>query len=308
MQIPIIFMVFNRPEQTKRVFSEIAKAKPPMLLIVADGPRPDRPRDPEKCAAVRAIVEKVDWNCEVLRNYSDVNLGCGRRESSGLIWAFQQVEEAIFLEDDTLPHPAFFHFCEELLAKYRDDERIMHISGNNYQLSRRRGPYSYYYSRYSHVWGYATWRRAFQHYDFEMKLWPSLRETSWLLDILGNTFEANWWQRNFDRAHTGDRKLYDSYDSQWVFSIWCQNGLCITPNVNLVTNIGFAQDSTHTTAINHPLNNLPNHKIEFPLTYPPCMARDREADAFAFLQACLAGRLPPTVYSQVKRKVLRILT
>jgi len=134
MQIPIIFMVFNRPEQTKRVFSEIAKAKPPMLLIVADGPRPDRPRDPEKCAAVRAIVEKVDWNCEVLRNYSDVNLGCGRRESSGLIWAFQQVEEAIFLEDDTLPHPAFFHFCEELLAKYRDDERIMHISGNNYQL------------------------------------------------------------------------------------------------------------------------------------------------------------------------------
>jgi len=285
LRTPVVLLIFNRPDTTARVFAEIARAKPKKMLIVADGPRRNQPGDVEKCATARAIVEQVDWECEVLKNYSEENQGCGRRESSGLIWAFQQVEEAIILEDDTLPHPAFFRFCQELLEKYRTDERVMHISGNNYQLGRTRGPYSYYFSRYQHVWGFATWRRAFRHYDFDMKLWPVLRETPWLLDILGDEISAGWWRAYFDLASKGDLTLYDSYDCQWMFSIWAQNGLCITPNVNLVSNIGFGADATHTKG-DSPLKSLPTSEMVLPLRHPPYMLRDRDADKFAFEQAC----------------------
>src|SRR5262245_26909140 len=132
MRTPVAFIVFNRPDLTERVFAEIARARPPKLLVVADGPRPDVAGEAEKCVATRAIIDRVDWQCDVLTNYSDRNLGCGRRPSSGLRWVFEQVEEAIILEDDCLPHPTFFQFCEELLERYRDDKRVMHISGNNY--------------------------------------------------------------------------------------------------------------------------------------------------------------------------------
>lgn len=304
MHTPVVFLIFNRPQLTKQVFAEIAKAKPKKLLVVADGPRPDRAGEAEKCAAAREVVEHIDWDCQVLKNYSDVNLGCGRRESSGLIWALEKVEEAIILEDDTVPHPSFFRFCAELLERYQHDERVMHISGNNYQFGRPRGPYSYYFSRYDHIWGYATWRRAFQHYDFEMNLWPVLRTTSWLLDILGDEVAAEWWHNYFDLAWKGDRKLYDSYDCQWVFAIWTQNGLSITPNVNLVSNIGFGVDSTHTKEIDSSLNNIPTGEMLFPLRHPPSMIRDRDADQIAFEQAC---RPSPNLYGKLRRRLSVLL-
>jgi hypothetical protein len=287
MRTPVVFLIFNRPDFTKKVFGEIAKFKPNILLVVADGPRSDRPGEAQRCIAAREVIEHVDWDCDVLRNFSDINLGNGRRVSSGLMWAFTQVEEAIILEDDTLPHPSFFPFCEELLEKYRNDQRVMHISGNNFQFGRLRGPYSYYFSRYDHIWGYATWRRAFQHYDFEMKLWPTLRETAWLLDILGDELAARWWKNYFDLAWGGDRELYDAYDCQWVYSIWVQNGLSITPNTNLVSNIGFGADSTRTKLSDHPLSNIPTAAMAFPLLHPPHRIRDVEADRLAFEQACM---------------------
>jgi hypothetical protein len=145
MHTPVGFIIFNRPDVTERVFGEIARAQPPQLLIVADGPRPERPGEAEKCAAARAIAERIDWPCDVLKNYSDVNLGCARRVSSGMIWIFEQVNEAIILEDDTLPDPTFFRFCEEMLEKYRDDERVMHISGDNWLLGEKQIAYSYFF-------------------------------------------------------------------------------------------------------------------------------------------------------------------
>ena len=176
LETPVAFLVFNRPHTTDKVFSEIAAANPRKLLIVADGPRPDQPGEAERCVAVRAIVDRVDWDCEVLTNYSDINLGCKARISSGLDWVFDTVEEAIVLEDDCLPHPSFFRFCEELLVKYRDDERIAQIGGVNFQSGRRRTNYSYYFSRYAHIWGWATWRRAWRHYDVALKAWPLIRD------------------------------------------------------------------------------------------------------------------------------------
>ncbi|MGC1799486.1 MAG: hypothetical protein WA701_03795, partial [Solirubrobacterales bacterium] len=182
---PVAMLIFNRPETTARVFERVREARPPKLLVVADGPRADRPGEAGRCREARAVVEAVDWPCELMTDYSEVNLGCGKRISSGLDWVFDSVEEAIVLEDDCLPHPSFFRFCEELLKRYRAEERVVHVSGDNFQSAGRAGGAvgrllrlagrswspSYYFSRYAHVWGWASWRRAWSDYDFEMTAW-----------------------------------------------------------------------------------------------------------------------------------------
>ena len=284
MHTPVGFLIFNRPNHTRRVFAEIAKAKPPKLFIIADGPRVAVAGEAERCAAARAVVERIDWDCDVKGNYSDENLGCKKRVASGLTWIFDQVEEAIVLEDDTLPDPTFFRFCEELLEKYRSDERIMHISGNNYQFGRRVDSHSYYFSRYDHIWGWASWRRAWRAYDGDMKLWPELRDSSWLLDILDDQDEARWWHECFDRVYAGQ---IDTWDAQWLFAIWRLRGVAVTPNLNLVSNIGFGRASTH-THVAHPLSKLKRAPMTFPLRHPPSMSCDDAADRFAFQVACNA--------------------
>ena len=176
LQTPIALVIFNRPELTARVFAEIAKVKPRQLFVIADGPRPGREQDVELCAAARKIIERVDWDCELILDYSDVNLRPHRRIVSGITNAFREVEELIVLEDDCVPHPTFFRFCEELLERYRDDERVMHIAGNHFQpQTRRQMPYSYTFARWNISWGWATWRRAWQHFDLEVRRWADLR-------------------------------------------------------------------------------------------------------------------------------------
>jgi hypothetical protein len=169
MDIAVALIIFNRTDTTKKVFEVLRQVKPAKLLVIADAPRHNYPDDIEKCAATRQIIEQVDWNCQVIKNYSEKNLGNKLRISTGLNWVFEQVEQAIILEDDCLPHPSFLPFCEDLLDKYQDDQRIMTRSGNNFQFGRKRTEYSYYFSRYTLIWGWATWRRAWQHYDAEMK-------------------------------------------------------------------------------------------------------------------------------------------
>ncbi|MFM6024920.1 MAG: glycosyltransferase family 2 protein, partial [Dolichospermum sp.] len=184
LKTPVCFIIFNRPDVTQRVFQKISEAKPPKLLVIADGPRIDKVGEEQKCAATRAIIDQVDWECQVLTNYSDINLGCRKRIYTGLDWVFSQVEEAIILEDDCLPDSSFFRFCEELLEKYRDHPRIMLVCGQNLQFGQQRRNYSYYFSRYSHCWGWATWKSAWQYYDDTMELWPQVRDENWLFDIL----------------------------------------------------------------------------------------------------------------------------
>ena len=281
MNTAIALLIFNRPEATRKVFAEIARAKPPKLLVVADGPRADHPGEEEKVLASRALIEQVDWDCEVLTNFADSNMGCKRRVSSGITWVFESVADAIILEDDCLPDRSFFPFCEELLEKYRADERVTMISGDNFQLGRRRTPYSYYLSRYVHVWGWASWRRAWQHYDVEMKLWPELRDTNWLSDLLGDERAAQYWRQIFDNVYAG---AIDTWDYQWSFACWSQNGLSVLPEVNLVSNIGFGHQATHTKASNSQMENLPREEMAFPLLHPPYMVRNSEADHFFFEQ------------------------
>lgn len=274
-QTPVALIIFNRPGTTQKVFQRIVEARPSKLLVIADGPRTDRPGETEKCAAARAIIQQVNWDCEVLTNFSDVNMGCKHRVSSGLDWVFKTVEEAIVLEDDCLPDPSFFRYCDELLEFYRDDQRVAVIGGSNFQFGHVRTPYSYYFSRYNHVWGWAGWRRAWKHYDVHLTRWPEIRSGGWLMDYFGNSRQVGYWTRIYDLVHQGE---IDTWDYQWTFACWLQNGLTVLPNVNLISNIGFGADATHPGGTNR-VANIPTVAMEFPLKPPPFIIRDSDADA-----------------------------
>jgi hypothetical protein len=297
MKTPVALFIFKRPDTTEKVFEIIRQAKPSKLLVIADGPRADRPGEEEKCAAARAIIDRVDWSCEVLKNYSDVNMGTRRRGSSGLDWVFTNVEEAIILEDDCLPHPTFFHFCEELLDYYRHDTRIMTISGDNSPVGYRRTADSYYFSYYPRIWGWATWRRAWQYYDLEMKHWPQVRDNSWLKDILLDKQTVKKWENILQSTYDG----FEAWDYQWTFASWVQGGLSIIPNVNLVSNIGFDVEATHTKDSKDPRANLPVEPMKFPLQHPQFVIRDMQADDF-YLK-----KQNPSLLHRIQRKARKIL-
>ncbi len=261
MKTPVAFIIFNRPDTTKRVFEAIRQAKPPKLLVIADGPRADHPGEAEKCAAARAIIEGVDWECEVLTNYSDVNLGCKIRVSSGLDWVFETVEEAIILEDDCLPHSTFFPFCEELLSEYRFNEQIMHIAGTNLTPIINCES-SFLFSRLVPIWGWATWSRSWKYYDIEMKLWSEYKLTT---DIEYFKSEKLNVFKVFENHYNNNTT--QSWDGRWAFSCTENNGLSIIPKYNLVQNIGFGENATHTTRKSK-LSSIPVKGLEFPLIKP----------------------------------------
>ena len=275
---PVLFLVFNRPDTTKQVYAAIRQAKPEKLFVAADGPRSDRPGEAEKCDEVQQIATNVDWDCDVKILFKKKNFGCGVAVSSGIDWFFENVEAGIILEDDCVPHQTFFQFCQELLLKYRHDERIMVISGNNFQFGRNITKYSYYYSRYMHCWGWASWRRAWKYYDFDMALWPTIRDSDLLEHILHDKKGVVlYWKRILDRTYRGE---VDSWAYRWLFSCWVQNGLTILPNVNFVSNIGFGEDAVHTKDSSDPFANMRVYAMEFPLKHPPFMIRNARADEF----------------------------
>lgn len=296
---PVIFLIYRRPDLTSRVFEEIRQAQPTKLLVVADGPC--HGGEVELCRQARAVTEQVDWDCKVLRNYTDKNLGCRQRVSSGLDWAFEQEEEAIILEDDCLPHLSFFKYCQELLAHYRDDERIWCISGNNFQNGQQRGDDSYYFSNYNHCWGWASWRRAWQQYNHNLSHWPTFRDGRYLEGILDSDLEVKYWQDIFERLYSLGEP--NSWAYAWTFSCWLNRGLTALPNVNLVSNIGFRSDGTHITE-DSPMGNMPTEDIG-ELKHPTFIGRDLAADMYTF-DKVFGGetlRKSSTPISQFRRKL-----
>lgn len=275
LKTPVTFLTFNRPDLTQIVFDAIRKAQPKKLFVVADGPR--FPKEAENCQQARDIIKTVDWDCEVITNYSEVNLGCKKRVASGIDWVFSQVEEAIILEDDCLPSQSFFYFCENLLEYYRDDARVMHISGDNFQ-PRIMNQYSYYFSKYNHVWGWATWRRAWKYYDVTMQSWQTLNKQDFLQSLCRDHYEQKYWLDIFEQAY---QCKVDTWDYLWTYTCWLQNGLSILPNVNLVSNIGFSGDATHTKDENNPFANLSTADMG-EIKHPPFPIQHPEAEAYTF--------------------------
>ena len=276
---PVAFFVFNRPNTTKLVFEEIRKARPQKLFLIADGPRVDKIGENENCESVRQIINNIDWPCEFKINYADTNLGCKLRVSSGIDWVFEHVEEVIILEDDCLPDTTFFLYCQNLLDKYRDDERIMQIGGCNFQNGIHRGNGSYYFSRYPHIWGWATWKRAWKFYDVEMKSYPEFVRLNQIKNYWNNKQIQKFWINIFNSVFKGE---IDTWDQQWAYAICSQNGLIILPNVNLISNIGFGIEATHTKYITKESNLKTNMLTE--INHPIFVGPDSSADFYTYSQ------------------------
>ena len=299
MKTPVAFIIFNRPDTTKRVFDAIRQAKPPKLFVIADGPRVDRSGEAEKCTAARAIIDGVDWQCKVLTNYSDINLGCGKRVSTGIDWVFNQVEEAIILEDDCLPDLDFFRFCELMLEEYRHDQRIMSISGTNYLRTFKSSIQSYYFSYYGGIWGWATWARAWKHFDYEMKLWEKSEVRRLVRGVLDSEKEYRNREKVFSATFEG---RIDTWDYQWHFARLVHSGLSIVPTVNLISNLGFGEDSTHTIKTFSEFANMKTQNIRFPLIHPKCMMRDAAADKLYF-DKMHNPKILTKIYNKIRRLI-----
>lgn len=262
----VLFLVFNRLDTTKQVFEAIRLAKPPRLYIAADGARASRVGEAATVQAVRDyVVSHIDWECEVKTLFREQNLGCKYAVSGAITWFFENEEMGIILEDDCLPDPTFFNFCQELLERYRHDQRIGIISGDNFQFGNRRNDDSYYFSKYVHIWGWATWRDRWQNdYDVEIKNWPNIRDHGRVADWLCSKTQQDYWSAIFERVYQGK---VDTWDYQWFFACWLQGRLSILPNANLIFNIGFGSDATHTTVVGA-LSNMKTEEMRFPLQHP----------------------------------------
>jgi hypothetical protein len=267
---PLLFLIFNRPDTTQKVFDAIRQARPKYLYVAADGPRSDRICEKEKCETTRAIIKQVDWDCEVKTLFREKNLGCGKAVSSAITWFFDNVEQGIILEDDCLPDETFFGFCENMLEKYQNDERIMMITGLNYMVNELSllVKESYIFSRYFAIWGWATWKRAWKQYDIKMNGWETIKSQDKLQSFYFQDIYKKHFFSIFDAAC---KKEIDTWDIQWFFSCLFNNGLSIVPKVNLISNIGIIGTHTSEDLINNffPVFNIDNKNIVHPfLIYP----------------------------------------
>jgi hypothetical protein len=277
----VVLFIYNRPELTARVFDAISRARPSRLFVFADGPRLDRADDLPRTEATRAATDAVGWPCDVEREYSPTNMGIKTRVETGLRRVFDRddVDGAIVLEDDCVPDPTFFDFCGDLLDRYRHDDRVMSVCGSRLTPPATNPDGSYSFSRYPFLWGWATWRRAWTHYDGVMRAWPRLRADGWLDALLDNRMAVAYWTYQFDRTYSAGAS--GDWDIAWLFSSWRDAGLSIVPGVNLVSNLGFQTDATHTRDGRSIFAAQPSAPMTFPLRHPPAIVSSTEEDRLA---------------------------
>ncbi len=282
MENAVAICIYNRPELTRRVLETIRNVRPARLLVIGDGPNPDRVDDAARVAACRQLLETVDWDCDVETCYARQNMGCRLRMGTGLTWAFSRAQRLIILEDDCLPNVDFFPFMNQMLDRYADDPRVMMVSGNNFLPAAMRSSLaeqaSYRFSRWTHIWGWASWRRAWEKFDDRIRCWPSVRETGFLKEWTDSAVERDHWKGVFDRLHQGQ---IDTWDFSWMYACWINHGLTIQPCVNLVSNIGFGSDATHTVDAASPLSKMPTGRMG-PLIHPAEIRRDQTADRWTW--------------------------
>lgn len=281
MKSPVLFLIFNRPETTIRVFEKIRAARPPKLYISADGPRSNRPGELERCEEARKIALGVDWPCEVKTLFRESNLGCKMGVASGIDWFFQNEEEGIILEDDVLPMPSFFTFCDEMLERYRNDPTIGMITGSNLVSKKLKNDASFFVSHVPLIWGWATWRRAWQNYDVSMKNWPQWSRSDKITKCFqGDQLVTSYWRDALDRVYQNGM---DTWDYQWLFACWQAGMYSIIPAQNLTDNLGYGAEATH-TSMHKPdclVESVPQD-LTWPLEYPKVHTPDWKIDRMMF--------------------------
>jgi acetyltransferase-like isoleucine patch superfamily enzyme len=251
-ETPILFIVFNRPNETKKVFDIIKNTRPKKIFIAADGPRPNVSSDIANCNLVKNIVSNIDWDCDIKTLYSEENLGCGLAVSYAINWFFENVDQGIILEDDCVPNSDFFTFCNEMLNYYKEELSVMHISGNCYADGFTNE--NYYFTRLPFIWGWATWKRAWRNYDFDLKYTSPEEKKIIIKKAFGNNEIVEYWDSILKDFHLSPESY--TWDYQWFLTIWKNEGLVIQPNVNLVENIGFGAEATHTNSSEHYLGKV----------------------------------------------------
>ncbi len=296
---PVLFLVFNRPETTRRVLEAIRRVQPGRLYVAADGVRADHAEDKERCEKVLDLIRSgIDWDCDVKYLSRSRNLGCKHAVSSAITWFFQNVDEGIIIEDDCLPAPQFFHFCTALLARYRDVPRVAHVCGFNCQRGRVRGDGSYYFSRYFHVWGWASWRRAWSGYDVEMRDYRAFLESGCLDNLFERRSLREYWREIFDATAAGK---VNTWDYQWVYRNFKEDRLAVVPNFNMMENIGFGASATHTSSGSR---RAPPVASAIPDVFvpPSFTVPSRAADDFTYRNHLKLGR-----FYDMKHAVKRVL-
>jgi hypothetical protein len=286
---PILFLIFNRPNETQILFNAIREAKPKKLYVAADGPRKNGV-DETACKETKDILNQIDWDCELITLFREENLGCGKAVSSAITWFFENEEEGIILEDDCLPSNDFFRFCDAMLEKYRFDERIGHICGCNFQDGLKRGEGDYYYSKLTHVWGWASWRRVWRKYDFFMDGLIEAIEDDFLSGLSENKLSKKILYDSFTKTQQGE---INTWDYQYLFLNQVNGRLSVIPNSNMISNIGFNADGTHTLDSSSPMSNVGFGVLPKEIIQPKYMYQNRIADKYTlkkespnFIQIC----------------------
>ncbi len=300
---PVLLTVFNRPHETRQVLARLKEVRPPKVFIAADGPREEKAEDQHLCAEVRRLVaQEITWPAAVATDFSPQNLGLRRRMASAISWVLSKEEQVIVLEDDCLPDPTFFRFCTELLDAYSDDSQVGVVTGDNFQREGFQCDASYYFSRYPHCWGWATWRRSWEFYDDEMLDWPAVRDTGWLKTLFPHPLEELYWRKIFDETYKNN---IPSWAYRWTYSCWRHDLLTATPARNLVTNIGTGAAASNTRDPEEGKHGLKAHAMAFPLVHPTVISRDPIADDR--VQQLAFGRAKdPSLGGQVVRLLSKI--
>jgi len=296
----VLFVIFNRPDTTSRVFAAIRAAQPKRLYIAADASRPGNADDEFLCKQARAVVSVIDWDCELKTLYKEENSGCKEGVSSAVTWFFEHEEEGIILEDDCLPANSFFKFCDTLLERYRHDTRIRHITGCNLQQGKKWGNNTYYFSNMTHVWGWASWKRVWKDYDKNLNKYNNEEIREQLSNIFEDSLIVDCWEHIFEEVKAGK---INAWGYQLDFANFFNNGLTIIPNENLISNIGFGAAATHTTDESNIYANIPLVEIE-EITNPVFILPEKQAD-FVILNQAFNITEKRNKENSVRRKVKR---
>jgi len=296
MNIPIVLIIYHRPDLTKNLVNNLRSVKPKNIYVVADGPK--TPQDKVACDYARDMIKEIDWPCQIHKIYARVNMGLRKRVVSGLDTVFKKEKWAIILEDDLVIDPSFFPYCEQLLKKYAKNDQIISISGNNFQFGKNEIKKSYYFSRYVHSWGWATWKRAWDLYDDNLTDWTKLRQNNWLNTTLSSRVLALYWTMIFDMVSAGQ---VDSWAYRWTYSALKNTKLTIIPDRNLVSNIGYGTKATHTTRKSRVMG-METSKMIFPLKHPRRVQRNINADRQTEMVAYLS---PIIILSLLIRSIVK---